>query len=234
MRVFKSLTCAGILAVLGLTLGQAKASTILNGSFDDGLNGYSLEATGAAVAATSLATVATTSLGNNFLSLEARPATGGFGVSATQTITIDAMMPVLTFDAAMLSEDIILGGTPSNLQDALNVAILPQGAASATSLFLLNNSLTPLVSYTSVSTAPDTVFETSLAAFSVVADLSAYAGQTLDLSFSGFNFESVVTQSFFGVDNIAFSAAPAAAVPLPFSAGLLVTGLFAFGALRRR
>lgn len=231
MSVFK-VTCV---AFLGLLVSPVSASTIMNGSFDDGLNGYSVDDFSAAVPATDLATVATTSGGNNYLSLEARPLVGGFGVTASQTVMIDALAPILSFDAAVISEEEILNGVPSNRTDALSVSILLQGSVSPTTLFQLNSSLNPLGAFTSFTAAPDSIFESTLGAFSVVADLSAYAGETATLSFSGFNFESVITQSFFGVDNIEFSAVtPISAVPVPFSAGLLLTGLFAFGAVRRR
>ena len=224
------------LLFVGVAASPASAATITNGGFDDGLNGHTVEAVAAAVPATELATVATAPSGNTYLSLEARPQTGGFGVSASQMLTIDASAPILSFDAALLSEEQVLAGLPANLDDTFSASITPDGGGSTTILFQFDNGLAPAGNFTSFTDAPESVFGPSLGAFSVIADLSAFSGQSVSLSFSGFNFETVLTQSFFGVDNIALSALDdsVSEVPLPLSAGLLLTGLFAFGTLRRR
>ena len=72
--------------------------------------------------------------------------------------------------------------------------------------------------------------------FSVSADLSAFAGELVTLSFTAGNFDPLRTSSLFGVDNIGFEAVPGSLtpVPLPASAWLLLAAVLAIGRLKRR
>lgn len=222
--------CVACVMLAGL---PAQASTIVNGMFDHGLTGYTEIEPNPSF---DFATVATLFNDNNFLSLEARAFVGDTGPIVFQTVMIDALHPILTFDAALLSEEATGLDTDNPSRDALGVVATPQGGGDGTVLFLLDNAGT-LGSANAAAADLSTVFGTTQSAFSVTADLSAFVGQTVDLSFSGSNFAPLATTTFFGVDNIALGGAEGPApevVPLPLPAMLLLTGCVALGAMRRR
>lgn len=208
---------------LALSVHAASAATIVNGDFENGLTGFTIRDLGAANPA-DLATIGTNG-GNSFLKLEARPVTGGFGTGAEQEVTVDALHPVLSFDAAVLEENVLFNGNPSGSLDTLSVqaesALLDEIVFQINKTSTVDTFLTDLAPPPDVSAAPGAVFGPALSAFSVSADLSAFSGQTVDLKFLAFNFEPNVTQTFFGVDNVRFKPAqPVAPAPIPLPASI--------------
>jgi hypothetical protein len=206
-----------------LNVSTAAAFTVLNGDFENGLIGYSSTSTEFATIGSSGA--------NDFLSLEARANSGESSVVVAQQVTIDAAHAVLSFDAAVLSEIPTGFVSPPILPDLLQIALGASGGAFTT-VFQIDSGSTPatfltdLTDETSVIAGDPSVFGSPISAFSVTADLSGFAGRTLDLALGALNFDSVETTTLFGVDNLVFeaAAAPATPVPLPASAWLLLAG----------
>lgn len=232
----RTLALAGLLGLIGQT---AIAATLQNGDFENGLDGYTVTNL-SAPAVTPLATLGTHA-GNTFLKLEARPVTGGFGVNVTQSITIDAQRPLLSFDAAVMFEEILFNGTPNNNNDAFAVSLTP-AVGNSTTVFLIDarsttsSFISDLGASPKVTPAAEDIFGTTLSAFSIVADLSDFAGQSLTMNLTALNGEPFVTQTVFAVDNLRFDRLPEtpAMVPLPASAVLLLGAVGALARLRKR
>lgn len=152
-----------------------------------------------------------------------------------QRVTIDNTNTLLTFDAGLLSTAPDPAAVaPNGSKDFFTLNV--QTSTDIERLFLLDmdgaevSSDPGPVVQSIMQNAPGSFFD-----FRFTADMSALAGQTVDLFFTVASRRDERI-SVFGVDNIAFSAAPVAPAPVPLPAGmaLLISGLFVLRRFGRR
>ena len=224
-------TKAFLFVLLGFGLANSVTAATINGDFESGLAGFAVERFDGETDDPATAKVVSNGTEGSFLSLEARPVSGGFGTQVTQRVLIDPLRTLFSFDAALLSEEEIFNGNVNpNNRDALSVAVKPVDGNNDI-IFLIDSLFSPVGSFASVTAGPS-IFGGAIESYSVTADLSHLAGQEVDLTLSVLNFEPLITQTFFGVDNLKFSPT-FAVVPLPASGLFLFFGLLSIGAMRR-
>lgn len=238
------------LVLATLVMASPSFAATVNGDFSDGLTGYT------ASADTNLSgpqdPTGFVGVGNNagnpFGQLTTDPELEALVLFVTlrQRFTVTADMPMLSFDFGTVFDrantTVPSGFVPSFNLDRFSVQIRDLDAAGTISdlglytLFDQTSSGTVLDPFGN-SSAFDLVLGTSSDPFfdaSLTADLSSLVGRNLEISFGLRDFFDG-RQTSYGIDNLQLAEGPpAAVVPLPASAWLLLAGFGALGALRRR
>ena len=219
------------LACAFCAVSSVSQAAVVNGDFSAGLSGYSV--TGGPANAAEISDNA----GNPFLEVDSFSRIfGDIAVEVSQSFMIDTLAPVLSFDAGL-----IFAGDDPALQsgfdfgpDVFSVLLDDGSGGNIPTLFTIDEAgaslgnTFPDPSRLSIETLPGGFFD-----YHFTADLSGYIGQTVELTFLAFSFPDGRISSY-GVDNIALSAAPVAAVPLPASLPLSLAGIALLGAVSRR
>lgn len=217
-------------------IGTGAKSASFTETFDGGLSGFSIAAEnflGNDLNSGPFVFIDTAG-SNNFLTItNENPPTGSalFNATVSQSITIMQSASILTLDAALLSVSGQSNG--SNFTDALEITLVDDTNTFFTLFDYLGDGarLDPFMTAgvpVSFGGAPGPFAGTgAVSTASFRADLSSFAGQTLDLRINIFN-EIDGENLTFGIDNIAVSA-----VPLPPTI-LLLLGAFGIAGIARR
>ena len=237
--------CVVVCGALALTIcGEGRAATLnpfVNGDFSDGLNGYTATREGfSSVPDNGQTARIQTFNGNPYLELDAfsslRPQ---LGVAVTQGFDLNPLAPILNLDIARLSIQRRTDSSVETTSPADNLTVFFRvGDGNLRALFQLSGSgglvkgsgVDDALLSSEAVTEPifDTVFPDE--AFSLTADLGAFSGEAVELSFfAGRNNDEVITR--FGVDNVAFTGV--APIPLPAALPMLLAALAGMVALRR-
>lgn len=210
---------------------------IVNGDFDDDLNGYTLEACAFLCNRSPDPFFEIQSNGANSY-LGVTTGTSLLGVtqaSASMDIQITSNTNLLSFDAIQFStqNDPGSSGTGNFFSDALSVVLIDEGSAFHFAFDIVSsganfNPFSNANLSVTQTTASDAFFDTG-----VEVDLSAFDGQTLSLGIFAFS-ESDGDVLFGGFDNFALTGNPISAVPLPASLPLLIGAFGILGLTRRR
>lgn len=235
MNVISNILYSLVFIWVTLTTTGAMAATLTNGDFSDSLDDWDRRVCSLICVddSTNLGQVATNGT-DPYLQMNAP--SDFFGqrqLEVYQRVTIDSVNTHLTFDAGLLSTaNDPAALTPNGSTDFFTLNILT--SSDIERLFVLD------INGAAVSGDPGPVVQSvaqnpfgSFFDYRFSADLSALTGQTVDLFFTVASRPDERT-SVFGVDNIAFSAAPVASVPLPAGMILMLTGLLCLMRFRQQ
>jgi len=237
MYFFNALRGPFALSLFFFAANTAVAATVSNGDFSNGLTDWDRRVCSTICVSdtTDLGEVATNG-SDPYLQMTApTDVLGQRQLEVFQTVTIDDTHTILSFDAGLLStQDDTGADAPNGTLDFFTLNI--QTSTDIERLFFLtSDGATP-------SGDPGPVVQTvtqnptgAFFDFHFTADLSALAGQTVDLFFTVASRPDERI-SVFGVDNIMLSAPPTVPpqVPLPAGVVLLASGLVLLRRMSRR
>lgn len=213
-------------------------ATTVNGEFNDGLNGWTVEgldSTGYSAINPFLASASGTA--DPFAKLITPFASSGFlAERIIQTVSITALNYILRYDLDLVST----ANDPSNPNGSGKGDLLLSGLRTSTDEFFisrvrafdgLTEALGQPLSGTGLITQVGAI--NSNFSYGVEVDLSSYIGTSLDIFFTAaLTADGKITT--FGVDNVALIGSAIPAVPLPSSILLLGFALPGLWSLKRR
>ena len=231
-RIKPALAALCLIAMPMFAGTSVSATTVINGDFSSGLSGYSVvrcafffcnpDTTGSAVISSND--------GDNYLQLLAPSMIFGLGqIEVSQTVAVTADAPVLSFDAGFLESVFDPAAQTSDGIDDYFTLLIRDAGNNLYSLFTLDSSGAAIAAL-----APDpsaltiNLLTSSIFGVNFEADLSAYAGQDVDLIFIVVSKPDSLVSTF-GIDNIEFSP-----VPLPAGIVFLLSAVVSLIGLRRK